>query len=169
MIHFVQQMQYYINFEVLFGATLIKKIPFDLYFIVLKVLECSWESLLLKVKEAKDLDHVIAAHQEFLDTITCRCLLDVDSSKILAELRAIFDQIIIFQLSQRKFYEKTKHELNLREQYEANMKQRTAQNEWGITEAEEEEEMERRKGFIEKEVKVSSSAIVVLANSYRVC
>jgi Gamma tubulin complex component C-terminal len=46
---------------------------------LLQVLECSWDELLRKVKDAGDLDHIIAAHQEFLDTITTRSLLDSQS------------------------------------------------------------------------------------------
>lgn len=44
-----------------------------------QVLECSWDELLYKVKNAEDLDHIIAAHQEFLDAITARSLLDPQS------------------------------------------------------------------------------------------
>ncbi|XP_060553963.1 gamma-tubulin complex component 3 homolog [Ruditapes philippinarum] len=58
MVHFIQQTQYYISFE---------------------VLECSWHELLSKVREAEDLDCVIAAHETFLDTIITRCLLDEQS------------------------------------------------------------------------------------------
>ena len=32
-----------------------------------QVLECPWHELLIKVKEAEDLDNVIAAHETFLD------------------------------------------------------------------------------------------------------
>ena len=45
----------------------------------MQVLECSWDELLHKVQEAADLDHIIAAHQVFLDTVLCRCLLDEKS------------------------------------------------------------------------------------------
>jgi len=46
---------------------------------VLQVLECSWDELLHSIKQAEDLDHIIAAHQEFLDAITARSLLDPQS------------------------------------------------------------------------------------------
>ena len=39
-------------------------------------MECSWDELLKKVGEAEDLDYIIAAHQEFLDAIIMRSLLD---------------------------------------------------------------------------------------------
>eukprot|EP00064_Thunnus_orientalis_P015199 superscaffoldBa00002774_g15249 len=58
MVHFIHQMQYYITFE---------------------VLECSWDELWNKVQQAQDLDHIIAAHDVFLDTIISRCLLDNNS------------------------------------------------------------------------------------------
>ena len=48
--------------------------------ILFQVLECSWHELLIKVKEAEDLDNVIAAHETFLDTIINRCLLDEQST-----------------------------------------------------------------------------------------
>ena len=46
---------------------------------MVQVLECSWDELLHKVKHAEDLDHIIAAHQQFLDAITARSLLDSQS------------------------------------------------------------------------------------------
>ncbi|TMS11867.1 Gamma-tubulin complex component 3 [Larimichthys crocea] len=79
MVHFIHQMQYYITFE---------------------VLECSWDELWNKVQQAQDLDHIIAAHDVFLDTIISRCLLDNNSRSLLNQLRAIFDQIIEFQSAQ---------------------------------------------------------------------
>lgn len=44
-----------------------------------QVLECSWDELWSKVRQAQDLDHIIAAHDVFLDTIISRCLLDNNS------------------------------------------------------------------------------------------
>ena len=46
---------------------------------ILQVLECSWDELLTKVKEAEDFDNIIAAHQVFLNTVISRCLLDEQS------------------------------------------------------------------------------------------
>lgn len=47
-----------------------------------QVLECSWDELWNKVQQAQDLDHIIAAHEVFLDTIISRCLLDNNSRVI---------------------------------------------------------------------------------------
>ena len=54
-------------------------------------------SSLHKVKDAGDMDHLIAAHEEFLETIIKRSLLDDKSANILAQLRLLLDQIIKFQ------------------------------------------------------------------------
>jgi gamma-tubulin complex component 3 len=57
MVHFISQLQYYINFE---------------------VMECNWDSLLKKVREAEDLDQIISAHDTFLLQITSQSLLNTD-------------------------------------------------------------------------------------------
>lgn len=103
MVHFIHQMQYYITFE---------------------VLECSWDELWNKVQQAQDLDHIIAAHEVFLDTIISRCLLDGDSRALLNQLRAVFDQIIELQNAQDAIYRAALEELQRRLQFEEKKKQR---------------------------------------------
>ena len=46
---------------------------------IIKVLECCWAELKKKVTEASDLDHIIAAHETFLDQVLSRSLLDNES------------------------------------------------------------------------------------------
>uniref|UniRef100_A0A4W3IZB7 Tubulin gamma complex component 3 n=1 Tax=Callorhinchus milii TaxID=7868 RepID=A0A4W3IZB7_CALMI len=113
MVHFVHQMQYYITFE---------------------VLECSWDELWNKVQQAQDLDHIIAAHEVFLDTIISRCLLDSNSEALLTQLRALFDQILEFQNAQDSMYRSALEELQLRLAYEEKKKQLEMEGEWGETE-----------------------------------
>lgn len=115
------------------------------------MLECSWDELWNKVQQAQDLDHIIAAHEVFLDTIISRCLLDNNSrvthntletywndaiatlgtvpyvspvQSLLNQLRAIFDQIIEFQSAQDSLYRSALEELALRLQYEERKQQR---------------------------------------------
>ena len=45
----------------------------------IQVLECCWADLKKQVAEASDLDHIIAAHETFLDQVLNRCLLDAES------------------------------------------------------------------------------------------
>lgn len=73
---FVNQLQYYINFE---------------------ILECSWAILEDKMHTSKDLDELIAAHSEFLQTLNDGCFLTDRLWNNLKDLRSIFDQIVRFE------------------------------------------------------------------------
>ncbi|XP_036311998.1 gamma-tubulin complex component 3 isoform X3 [Pipistrellus kuhlii] len=145
MVHFIHQMQYYITFE---------------------VLECSWDELWNKVQQAQDLDHIIAAHEVFLDTIISRCLLDTDSRALLNQLRAVFDQIIELQNTQDAIYRAALEELQRRLQFEEKKKQREAEGQWGVTAAEEEEENKRIKEFQESIPKMCSQ-LRILTHFYQ--
>jgi gamma-tubulin complex component 3 len=59
-------------------------------------MECSWDQLVRQLKEAENLDEVIEAHKEFLDTLVKRALLDERSRDVLTQLRAIYDRIVEF-------------------------------------------------------------------------
>lgn len=83
-----------------------------------QVLECSWAGLVTKVGGAKDLDEVIEAHQQFLEKITCQCLLDHASQPILTRLRAIYDLIIMFQQKQKAMFEAGLSEVDRRRDLE---------------------------------------------------
>ncbi|KAM5288975.1 gamma-tubulin complex component 3 isoform 2-T2 [Ctenodactylus gundi] len=145
MVHFIHQMQYYITFE---------------------VLECSWDELWNRVQQAQDLDHIIAAHEAFLDTITSRCLLDSDSRVLLNQLRAVFDQIIELQNAQDAIYRAALEELQRRLQFEEKKQQREAEGQWGVTTEEEEEENRRVREFQESIPKMCSQ-LRILTHFYQ--
>uniref|UniRef100_A0A3Q3N9I1 Tubulin gamma complex component 3 n=1 Tax=Mastacembelus armatus TaxID=205130 RepID=A0A3Q3N9I1_9TELE len=145
MVHFIHQMQYYITFE---------------------VLECSWDELWNKVQQAQDLDHIIAAHDVFLDTIISRCLLDNNSRSLLNQLRAIFDQIIEFQSAQDSLYRSALEELSLRLQYEEKKQQREEEGQWGVTAEQEAEEKKRVQEFQETIPKMRSQ-LRILTHFYQ--
>ncbi|KAL1773006.1 gamma-tubulin complex component 3 [Sigmodon hispidus] len=145
MVHFIHQMQYYITFE---------------------VLECSWDELWNRVQQAQDLDHIIAAHEAFLDTITSRCLLDSDSRVLLNQLRAVFDQIIELQNAQDAMYRAALEELQRRLQFEEKKKQRELEGQWGVTAAEEEEENRRIREFQDSIPKMCSQ-LRILTHFYQ--
>ncbi|KAM3585689.1 uncharacterized protein V6R79_024488 [Siganus canaliculatus] len=145
MVHFIHQMQYYITFE---------------------VLECSWDELWNKVQQAQDLDHIIAAHEVFLDTIINRCLLDNNSRSLLNQLRAIFDQIIEFQSAQDSLYRSALEELTLRLQYEEKKRQREEEGQWGVTAEQEAEEKKRIQEFQETIPKMRSQ-LRILTHFYQ--
>lgn len=145
MVHFIHQMQYYITFE---------------------VLECSWDELWNRVQQAQDLDHIIAAHEAFLNTITSRCLLDSNSRVLLNQLRAVFDQIIELQNAQDVMYRAALEELQRRLQFEEKKKQREIEGQWGVTAAEEEEENKRIREFQDSIPKMCSQ-LRILTHFYQ--
>lgn len=145
MVHFIHQMQYYITFE---------------------VLECSWDELWNRVQQAQDLDHIIAAHEAFLDTITSRCLLDGDSRVLLNQLRAVFDQIIELQNTQDAIYRAALEELQRRLQFEEKKQQHEMEGQWGVTAADEEEESRRIQEFQESIPKMCSQ-LRILTHFYQ--
>ncbi|XP_061745113.1 gamma-tubulin complex component 3 isoform X1 [Nerophis ophidion] len=145
MVHFIHQMQYYITFE---------------------VLECSWDELWNKVQQAQDLDHIIAAHEVFLDTIISRCLLDNNSRSLLNQLRAIFDQIIEFQNAQDSLYRAALEELALQLEFEARKEKNQAEGQWGVTAKQEEEEKARIREF-QKTIPKMCSQVRILTHFYQ--
>ncbi|KAK5601540.1 Gamma-tubulin complex component 3 [Crenichthys baileyi] len=145
MVHFIHQMQYYITFE---------------------VLECSWDELWNKVQQAQDLNHIIAAHDVFLDTIISRCLLDNNSRSLLNQLRTIFDQIIEFQNAQDCLYRSALEELTLRLQFEEKKQQREEEGQWGVT-AEQEAEEKRRIQEFQDAIPKMQSQLRILTHFYQ--
>ncbi|KAF3857092.1 hypothetical protein F7725_008951, partial [Dissostichus mawsoni] len=113
------------------------------------VLECSWDELWNRVQQAQDLDHIIAAHDLFLDSVISRCLLDNSSRNLLNQLRAIFDQIIEFQSAQDSLYRSALEELTLRLQFEEKKQQKETEGQWGVTAELEAEEKKRIQEFQE--------------------
>ncbi|XP_064473706.1 gamma-tubulin complex component 3-like isoform X2 [Ornithodoros turicata] len=93
MMHFMQEVQYYIVFE---------------------VIECAWAELQTKVEHAQDLDQIIKAHEEFLSTIMTRALLDTDSRDVLSELRSIFEQVLRFKQVQDEIFSGALKEIDAR-------------------------------------------------------
>lgn len=138
MMHLVQQIQYYINFE---------------------VLECSWVELTGELEEACDLDQVILAHQHFINTVFSRALLDSMSSPILTQLRSLFDLILQFQGLQKHLYEHIDTEVDARKIH-ATLK--TAQQEEGA-----EREEDRRSAFVTSFLPSCMSKVRVLSQSYK--
>lgn len=146
MTHFIKQVQYYINFE---------------------VLACAWDELLTKVKDAQDLDCIIAAHQVFLDTVLGRCLLNEKSRDILQLLRTLFDLIIQFETAQGVFYDAITSEAVTRSGFERSKRDRARKGEWELTEEIEREEQMRRHSFLAAIIPSTRAKLQVLSTAYQ--
>ncbi|EDO33629.1 predicted protein [Nematostella vectensis] len=146
MVHFIHQMQYYIAFE---------------------VLECCWADLKKRVTEASDLDHIIAAHETFLDQVISRSLLDTESKSMLAQLRTIFDLIVQFQHAQDELYTASVQEVDSRNRLRAAVNRKTDQGDWGMTDQDEEEDRKRSVQFVDHIIPETKAHIRVLYQSYQ--
>ena len=73
--HFINQLQYYVNFE---------------------VLECSWKDLENAVNTAQDLDCIIEAHKIFVNLVSERLMLNEEHKGVLELLYKLFNIIINF-------------------------------------------------------------------------
>ncbi|KFM81812.1 Gamma-tubulin complex component 3, partial [Stegodyphus mimosarum] len=113
MVHFVQQMEYYMAFE---------------------VMECCWADLLMKMSSAQDLDQVIAAHENFLDTLLTRAFLDEESLPLRTQLKAIYDLIVEFDKVQATFWKNVRNIINKLKELEQLVDTNTNKDTWGITE-----------------------------------
>eukprot|EP00051_Salpingoeca_urceolata_P028327 m.486294 g.486294 ORF g.486294 m.486294 type:complete len:857 (+) comp24292_c0_seq1:160-2730(+) len=111
MTHFVKQIQHYFVFE---------------------VLECAWDTLVRRLRKAGDLDHVIAAHNEFLLEVKDGALLSQSSTALLSQLRSIFDLVISYKMHQDAIYGAAATELERRSHYEHRARGRSEQGGWGV-------------------------------------
>lgn len=107
MTHFIKQMQYYIEFE---------------------VMECSWAEFWRKLNSAQGVDEIVEAHDAFLRLIYLRAMIDEQSLHIYHKLRSIYDCITDFQSLLLSFDKKIGKEMTAR-RIEAGLDQtKTASN-----------------------------------------
>ena len=73
------------------------------YYTAFEVMECSWAELIKHLKSAENLDEVIDAHEEFLNSVIRRALLGEGSRDLLTQIRAIYDRIVEFDAVQSRY------------------------------------------------------------------
>jgi gamma-tubulin complex component 3 len=146
MVHFMNQLQYYVTFE---------------------VLEFGWAKLQSEVSSATDLDQIITAHNKFLSDMTTRLLLEEASQELLTQLRAVFDLVVGLQHKQELIIPQCCEELERRKRFELRKEKRATVGQWGTTERESEEEQIRRDHFIKTNVESFKSQLDVLHKAYK--
>ncbi|CAH8496475.1 unnamed protein product [Heterobilharzia americana] len=144
--HFVQQLQYYINFE---------------------VLECAWENLVKRVHCAEDLGDVIDSHLAFLSSVFTRCLLDAGSRQLLGQLRAIFNSILDYSQLYQDFNTAAMIENSIREKFASEVQCSNQTGHWGTSQLQEEQESIRRKEFVDTKLAHLQARIRIQAAAYR--
>jgi gamma-tubulin complex component 3 len=127
MIHFVDQLQYYILFE---------------------VIESSWDELQVAIHKPNiTLDDLISAHDKYLRAITHKGLLGSGRASttgsredsFLSQLAKILKIMLAYKETLDGLWSFSVAESSRREQMRARIDNRTAAGQWGITEADEED------------------------------
>jgi gamma-tubulin complex component 3 len=117
MVHFINQLQYYILFE---------------------VIESNWKRLQTAMREPDaSLDDLIDAHTKYLNNITTKGLLGEQkhvSSDFLTQLHSILKCMLSYRDAVDGLYSLSVAEFTKRQHFSAKVEQRTAQGKWGITE-----------------------------------
>ena len=110
--HFVSNLQYYVMFE---------------------VLEASWERFRREMREARDLDHLIAAHDRYLDTILQKSLLGPKSQLLARTLGSLFESVLRFRGFADRLYEVARDAAMRRQlaQLRVEKRREAGGNEWG--------------------------------------
>ncbi len=146
MVHFIHQLAYYITFE---------------------VMECSWDILIRRLRQAESLDQVIEAHEEFLETLTKRSLLDAASRELLNQLRAIYDRILEFQAIQNRLYVASTSEAEARLEQREALRRRERAGQYGTTAEEEDRARRRRRAFEKQTLAGLKSQLKIVSQSYQ--
>jgi gamma-tubulin complex component 3 len=117
MVHFINQLQYYILFE---------------------VVESSWKTLQTAMRRPDaSLDDLIEAHTKYLNKITSKGLLGDQkyaSTEFSTQLHSILKCMLSYRDAVDGLYSFSVAEFTKRQQFSAKIEQRTAQGRWGITE-----------------------------------
>ncbi|TKA48336.1 hypothetical protein B0A49_13997, partial [Cryomyces minteri] len=114
MIHFVNQLQYYILFE---------------------VIEASWESLQKAIRKPNaTLDDLIEAHSTYLKSITRKGLLGSQTIDFTSQLHKLLKGMLAYKDAVDGLYSFSVAEFTRRQEASARIETRTAAGKWGITE-----------------------------------
>lgn len=127
MIHFIQQIQYYILFE---------------------VIECSWASMLERINKARALDDILEAHQEFLKDAHDGAFFNLNAS-IFSTMDSAFTACLKLEKWQENFNDLCMKELNGRKAEDEMIKTSGVKGKYGLTADKRLERDQERKVFEE--------------------
>ncbi|XP_029157570.1 gamma-tubulin complex component 3 [Nylanderia fulva] len=127
MVHLVHQMQYYFLFE---------------------VIECSWDTFAKQLLQATSLDDIIAAHNNFVDSVRHGTLLDEKSQELMDHLRSVYSPILDLQNLEENFLAHATKEYEARLNADNIVQTSSEQTKkWGRTNKKDQEATERETAF----------------------
>ena len=115
-------------------------------FMWFEVLEASWTRLESDLASAPDLDSLIAAHDAYLQRVTHTSFLSPDKAPLLSALQKVLSSILAFCSLHSDLCRDARRVHEQKEEFKRVVEKRTAKGEWGLSQAEEEEEGGREGG-----------------------
>lgn len=97
MTHFVQQMQHYMEFE---------------------VIECSWAEFIKRIESSSDIDQLVEAHEWLMQVLLSRSMLSMESEHLNSQLYSIYSVIVMFKSTHEKLMRAVEQELEYRLEYD---------------------------------------------------
>lgn len=137
------------------------------YYTAFEVMECSWAELMKRLKSAENLDEVIDAHEDFLTSVIRRALLSEFTRDLLTQLRAIFDRVVEFEAVQSRLYSEAVAEADARRNFEAQIKRKGQKGQYGVTQADEDADLERRHTFAVETMPKLETQMKIVSQSYQ--
>nr|XP_016937850.2 gamma-tubulin complex component 3-like [Drosophila suzukii] len=141
--HFIHQMQYYVLFE---------------------VIECNWVELQKKIQQAKTLDDILDAHENFLETIKVGCFVG-DETDVEHSLETVYENIMCLETWQSNFYKVCFQELNARKELVKEVEKSETQGVYGLTNEMMLQRDQEAKIFAQK-VEAAFHGLEVIASAY---
>ena len=130
------------------------------YYTAFEVMECSWDELMKRLKTAENLDEVIDAHDEFLNSVVRRALLGELTRDLLTQLRAIYDRVVEFDSVQNRLYLEALAEADARKGVVDNSRSKSAA-------ALDDEDLERRHTFAMEVMPKLETQLRIVSQSYQ--
>ena len=115
-------------------------------FMWFEVLEASWTRLESDLASAKDLDSLIAAHDAYLQRVTHTSFLSPDKATLLSALQCVLSSILAFCSLHSDLCRDALRVHEQKEEFRKVVEKRSAKGEWGLSQAEEEDEEGGREG-----------------------
>ena len=137
------------------------------YYTAFEVMECSWDELMKRLKNAENLDEVIDAHEDFLNSVIRRAMLGELSRDLLTQLRAIYDRIAEFDTVQKSLYEQAIEESDATRNFEQKIKRKTQRGQYGLTQEDENNEEVRKSRFSDDIIPQLENRLKIVSQSYQ--
>ena len=137
------------------------------YYTAFEVMECSWDELMKRLKSAENLDEVIDAHEDFLNSVIRRAMLGQLSRDLLTQLRAIYDRVVEFDGVQISLYNEAVAEADARRNFEIKIKRKGQRGQYGVTQEDEDAEQSRKDIFSEETIPNLESRLKIVSQSYQ--